>query len=146
MPPPVKSKVESTIRWLWTADPSLKAAHDRFLKSAEELGTAYWHKDPNKTQDTPGRQAALDRIIHNADTDLIKRLATPILREAKQYQTQQSRRSLHRNQALVGALHRIIFKADRDARLTALWMAESEWQRKKAQAAIARSTGQQLSL
>ena len=146
MPPPVKSKVESTIRWLWTADPSLKAAHDRFLKSAEELGTAYWHKDPNKTQDTPGRQQALDRIKVNAETDLIKRLATPLLRAAQQYQTPQSQRSMRRNQALVGSLHRILIRTERDARLTAYWLAESEYQRKQAQAAIAQSTGQQLSL
>lgn len=146
MPPPVKSEVESTIRWLWSADPSLKSAHDRFLASAEGLGTAYWHRDPSKTQDTPGRQAALDRIKANAETDLIKRLAGPVLKAAKESQAQQSHKNLHRNQALVGALHRIILKSERDARLTALWISESEYQRKKAQAAIAQSTGQQLSL
>ena len=146
MPAAVKTEVETTIRWLWAADPSLKAAHDRFVHTATELGTAYWHRDPNKTQDTPGRQAALDRIKANAETDLIKRLATPILKAAKQSLAQQSPTSLRRNQALVGALHHLILKAERDARLTAIWMAESEWQLKKAQAAIAQSTGQQLSL
>ncbi len=145
MPPSAKAEVERTIRWLWTADPSLKAAHDRFLKSAEELAGAYWHRDPNKTQDTPGRQAALDRIKANAEADLIKRLATPILQAAKETQVQQrSTPNLRRNQALVGALHHLILKAERDARLTAIWIAESEYQRKKAESAIAHNTGQEI--
>lgn len=147
MPPDVKTQVELTIRWLWTTDPGLKAQHDRYLETAERMGAFYWHKDPDKTQDTPGRQEALARIRVNAETDLIQRLAGPVLKAARaQGHTARTsqRPSVATGQRLAGALHRIVWKAERDARLTAYWLAESQWARKKAEAAIAANTGQEL--
>ncbi len=84
MPPEIKAKTEEGIRWLWDQDPGLKTQHDRYLETAERMGTFYWHQDPEKTQNTPGRQEALDRIRQNAEHDLIQRLAAPILRAARQ--------------------------------------------------------------
>lgn len=84
MPSEVKTETEQLIRWLWTTDPGLKAQHDRYLETAERMGTFYWHKDPENTQDTPGRQAALERMRTNAERDLIQRLAGPVLKAARQ--------------------------------------------------------------
>lgn len=84
MPSEVKTETEQLIRWLWTTDPGLKAQHDRYLDTAERMGTFYWHQDPENTQDTPGRQAALERMRTNAERDLIQRLAGPVLKAARQ--------------------------------------------------------------
>ncbi|MDA8205083.1 MAG: hypothetical protein M0Z36_03370 [Thermaerobacter sp.] len=144
MPPEVKARTEEIIRWLWTTDPGLKAQHDRFLEAAEQQGTFYWHKDPEKTQNTPGRQEALARIKANAESDLIQRLAAPVLRAARDEARQASGRSTRRTNALVGALHRIMWQAAHDARATAYWLAEAQWRAKKAESDIARNTGQEI--
>lgn len=147
MPPDVKAQVEDTIRWLWQADPGLKAQHDKYLESAEEMGTFYWHKNPDQTQDSPGRRAALERIRSNAEADLIKRLAGPVLKAARDQARSPAmgrRPQVATGQRLVGALHRIMWRAERDARATAYWLAESQWRAKKAQSDIARNTGQEI--
>lgn len=148
MPAAVKQKVENTIRWLWTTDPGLKAQHDKYVETAERMGTFYWHRDPEKTENTPGRQAARDRIHENAERDLIKRLAAPVLKAAQKESRSPSQglRPSLRGNALQQTLHRMIRAAERDARMTACWLAESQWQHQQAEQAIARSTGQELVL
>ena len=47
---------------------------------------------------------------------------------------------------LSGVLHRIMRDAERDAARTAAWLAETEFQRKSAEIAMAQSTGQELAL
>lgn len=42
------------------------------------------------------------------------------------------------------ALTQMVHRAERDARLTAYWLAEQQWRAKKAQADIARNTGQEI--
>lgn len=144
MPAPVKAQVESTIRWLWDADPSLKAQHDRFVDAAERMGTFYWHQDPAKTQDSPGRQTAMDRMRANAETDLIQRLAGPVLKAAQAEVQSPHLRGSRPAHTLVGALHQIMHRADREARLAAYWLSEQQWRHKRAEAAIAHSIGQQI--
>lgn len=144
MPPDVKAQTEGIIRWLWQTDPDLKVQHDKCLATAEKMGTFYWHQDPEKMQNTAKRQEALDRIQANAEADLIQRLAAPVLKAARDEARQASGRSVRRANALVGALHRLMHRAERDDHLTAYWLAESQWRRKQADAAIARNTGQEI--
>lgn len=144
MPAAVKAETESIIRWLWDKDPGLKAQHDKYLETAERMGTFYWHKDPEKTQNTPARDEALARIKANAESDLIQRLAAPILKAARDEAMQASGRSTRRANALVSTIHRLMWKAEHDARATAYWLSEAKWQRKRAESAIAQSTGQEI--
>ncbi|NMP24465.1 hypothetical protein [Sulfobacillus harzensis] len=147
MPPEVKAATEEVIRWLWKTDHGLKAQHEKYVKSARELGMAYWHRDPDKTENSPGRQEALDRIRSNAEADLIKRLAAPVLkaaRDAARGPAMGKRPPVASGQRLVGALHQIMHRAERDARMTAYWLAEAQWRAKKAEADIARNTGQEI--
>lgn len=147
MPAEVKAKTEEVIRWLWSNDPGLKAQHDKYLETAAQQGTFYWHKDPEKTQDSPGRQAAMDRIRQNAERDLIQRLAAPVLKAARDevHAPHSGKRPpVASGQRLVGALHRIMWKAEHDSRLTAYWLAEAQWKAKKAEADIARNSGQEI--
>ena len=83
MPEEVKAQVADTIRWLWTQDPALKMLHDRYLAAAEKMATFYWHVDPDKSQDVKGREAAIQKARHHAETDLIERLAAPVLKAAR---------------------------------------------------------------
>ena len=83
MSEPVKVQVQNTIRWLWTNDPALKAQHDRYLDAAEKMATFYWHVDPDKSQNAKGREVAIAKARHHAETDLIERLATPVLKAAR---------------------------------------------------------------
>ncbi len=80
MPSETKKETEDLIRWLWTQDPALKVAHDRYLQSAEQMGTFYWHQDPAKTDNSPAREQALQGIRDRAEADLIQRLAAPVLK------------------------------------------------------------------
>ena len=143
MPSEVKRETETVIRWLWEHDPALKAAHDRYLQSAEALGTFYWHSDPNRTPDSPGRQAALQTMRDRAEADLIQRVAAPVLKAAHQT-TRQTAYPPGLTPHLTAALHRIMHQAAQDAARTAVWLAESEYQRQKAEIAMARNTGQEL--
>ena len=83
MPPEIKQEVNHLIHWLWEQDPALKAAHDRYLQSAEQMGTFYWHRDPEKTQDSPAREQALQTMRDRAEADLIGRLAGPVLKASQ---------------------------------------------------------------
>jgi hypothetical protein len=91
MPPETKQEVNNLIHWLWDQDPSLKAAHDRYLQSAEAMGTFYWHQDPNRTQDSPAREQALQGIRDRAEADLIGRLAGPVLKVSQNLRRQVDR-------------------------------------------------------
>ena len=82
MPPPVKVEVAETIRWLWTQDSALKTQHDRYLLAAEKMTTFYWHVDDAKSQDTPGREAAIAKARAHAEGDLLQRVAPEVLKAA----------------------------------------------------------------
>ena len=148
MPKEIKQEVDTLIQWLWEQDPGLKAAHDRFLQQAEAMGTFYWHQDPVKTQNSPQRAEALARIRTNAEADLLKRLAGTALKAARyQVRPHHPPHSSHRSALnLSSALHRLIRDAEHDAARTAYWLAESQYQRRRAEQAIAYSTGVELSL
>ena len=83
MSEPVKVQVQNTIRWLWTQDSALKTQHDRYLDAAEKMATFYWHVDPDKSQNAKGREVAIAKARHHAETDLIERLAAPVLKAAR---------------------------------------------------------------
>lgn len=146
MPGEVKTKTEEIIRWMWKHDPGLKAQHEKYVKSAEELGMAYWHKDPKKTQDSPARQAAMDRIHQNAEKDLIQRLAAPVLKAAKAtaHEPKGQRPNVVRGTRLAHVMKSIMHRAEQDARQTEHWLEEAQYRARQAEAAIARSTGQEL--
>lgn len=141
MPPPVKAETEALIRWLWDTDPALKAAKGRYLAAAEALGTFYWHPHEAKSHDRPGRQAALERMRENAEADLIRRLAGPVLRAARATRPDAAPAAGARIPSLSGALARLVRQAEVEARRTQWWLAEQQWRRRQAEAAIARATG-----
>ncbi|AUW92627.1 hypothetical protein BXT84_00560 [Sulfobacillus thermotolerans] len=145
MPPATKAQVADTIRWLWSQDPGLRKAHDDYLKAAERMGTFYWHQDESKTQNTPGRQQALERIRARAEHDLIQRLAAPVLKAARQQQQQTDNRpasSVH----LPAVLTHLIRGDIAQGRASAYALEEVQWRRKQAELAIARNTGQHIVL
>lgn len=142
MPSEVKRVTEETILWLWANDPALQDAHDRFIRAAQDLASVYW-SDETHTGDSEARQRALAQVAANAEQDLIKRLATPVLRAARHAQ-KPARQASHRS--LLGAMDRLTRRAERDARMTQTWLAESQWRERTAQAAIARSAGIDVAL
>lgn len=143
MPPSVKQQVADTIRWLWQTDPGLKKAHDYYVKAAIQQGTFYWHANESKTQDSSGRQKALERIRQKAETDLIQRLAGPVLKTAQQQVTEGQPCP---PRALIDALAHMIRGDMAHGRVAAYAFAEAQWRRKQAELAIAQNTGQQIVL
>jgi len=141
MPPAVKRDTEALIRWLWESDSGLKAVHDRYLAAAERMGLFYWHADSTKTQDALRRQAALDRIRAQAEADLIRRLAGPVLKAARDAAHPQSGGRPVRPTGLVAALTRLTNVAEREARATAAYLAETRWRRQAAERQMARHMG-----
>jgi hypothetical protein len=142
MPPAVQRDTEALIRWLWTADPGLQAAHARFIAAAEHMATFYWHQDPAKTQNDAKRQATLARIREQAEADLIRRLAGPVLRAARATVTAPTGARLAFAQT--AALIRLTHQAAREARATAVYLAAAQWRRQAAEQQIARTLGVHL--
>lgn len=142
MPPAVKRATDDTIRWLWAQDPTLRDAHDRFIQAAVDLASVYW-SNAEHTGDPQARQRALDQVMANAEADLVKRLAAPILRAARDTQ-RPVRQTGHR--ALLGAMDHLTRRAEHDARLTQAWLQEAQWRERMAQSAIARSAGIDVAL
>jgi len=143
MPPPVKAQTEDLIRWLWTQDPALRDAHDRFIEAAQDLASVYW-SDAEHTRDPEARQRALDTVAANAEADLIQRLAAPVLRVAQA--TQAPGRQAPGHRSLLGAMDRLTRRAEHDARLTQSWLEEAQWRERMAQAATARQAGIDVAL
>lgn len=146
MPPEIKQEVNHLIRWLWDHDPALQAAHDRYMAQAEAMGTFYWHRDPTKTPNPGKRQEALARVRANAEADLMKRCAGPVLKAARQADASTAAHSRPRVPGNLSAvLQRLMHDGERDAARTAYWLAESHYQRRKAEITLAHSTGQEWS-
>jgi hypothetical protein len=143
LPPEVKHATEELIRWLWAHDPGVKSAYERYMEAAIRMGTFYWHQSPDHTQDSAGRQAALERIRRRAEADLIRRLAGPVLRAARATVTTPPGARL-RPTALTAALTRLTHHAEREARATAAYLAAAQWRRQAAEQQIARTLGVHL--
>lgn len=153
MPPEVKAQVADTIRWLWATDPGLTKARDAFVEAAIRQGTFYWHQDETKTQDSPGRQKALARVREKAESDLIERLAAPVLKAAQQQHRTSEQNDYERgvyqhrhNIRLLGTLTMMLRGEIAADRAAAYGADEATWRRKKAELAIAHNTGQQIVL
>ena len=93
---------------------------------------------------TPFDPAAFAKRQDQATDRFMQRLDKHVRNLAWERGLMSSRHALTPN--LHATLMRILHQAERDARRTATWLAESQYQRQQAEIAIARNTGQDIAL
>ncbi|NMP24355.1 MobP3 family relaxase [Sulfobacillus harzensis] len=91
------------------------------------------------------RDALARQLVGESASETAVRKQARALARAADWIARRDEASAKRTANAIGrALTQMVHRAERDARLTAYWLAEAQWRAKKAQADIARNTGQEI--